>query len=527
MCELWQRLVQAGLAPRIAARQSFTWGDGAACDLLPEMIQAWTAAFSGTRQTDSHDDAAALRSLLQHQRWGARLTAGLAGPAPEIAGDWLGRRLAWWTRRVPVRRSVGILSSRLGRDLGGRRAWFAALRTACMRLDPRRDILLTSTGISTQRFVRRGSQLFGLPALHVACVPEGRQAWRDWGQSVLAGDGGVLDAAAGVFLSPPLESGDGGPESPAVANTPWPDRVITALGDLLIVLHMRAGGNIQRLIQARLERPEFPPASVFLALGRGLVSRKVAEPLMDAGAVGWYVMDAASPDSRSTRPPWAGAGADAATAAPIVDCPAADDWPYLTHCTRRRWGPWPGQSETAYLDDLLLDRSGADHSALAALWRIVRHRRLAAASDLIRGDRPVVSLTAVPLPEISRLRTFRSHLARWDFEPYGICIRRDWLQQRGARPVHYGDDALWASLPDDERPLFQKDRSVTSRGAVVDWTVEREWRVVGDLALDQVPAESAFVFVAARDEAHWLAPSSPWPIAVVSGDGPTAPQTTS
>ena len=60
-----------------------------------------------------------------------------------------------------------------------------------------------------------------------------------------------------------------------------------------------------------------------------------------------------------------------------------------------------------------------------------RSGRLIASSEFVRGETPVVSLTAVPLGEIRTLRTYRSHLSRWDFEPYGICIRRDWLQRRG------------------------------------------------------------------------------------------------
>jgi hypothetical protein len=187
----------------------------------------------------------------------------------------------------------------------------------------------------------------------------------------------------------------------------------------------------------------------------------------------------------------------------------------LTHCTRRRPGPWPGEDEDQFLDDLILDRAGADHSALAALWRIVHSGRLIASGEFVRGETPVVSFTAVPLSQLQTLRTYRSHLGRWDFEPYGICIRRDWLQRCGARPVQYGDESLWETLPDADRPFFQKSDSHTASGKRIDWTVEREWRHVGDMELEAIPAEAALLFVPSESEARQLAAVSPWPIVVL------------
>ena len=142
--------------------------------------------------------------------------------------------------------------------------------------------------------------------------------------------------------------------------------------------------------------------------------------------------------------------------------------------------------------------------------------RLLASSEFVRGETPVVSLTAVPLGEIHTLRTYRSHLGRWDFEPYGICIRRDWLQRRGTRPVQYGDEALWDAMSSADRPFFQKRESHTAGGKVFDWTVEQEWRHVGDLKLDGIPARAAMLFVPSEAEARQLAASSPWPVVVVS-----------
>ena len=201
---------------------------------------------------------------------------------------------------------------------------------------------------------------------------------------------------------------------------------------------------------------------------------------------------------------------------PILRQKSAENWPFLTHCTRRRKGPWPDQVDTDYLDDLILDREDADHSALAALLRIVRQQRLIATAQTIRGATPVVSFTAVPLAELRRLRVFRPHRGRWDFEPYGICLRCDRLKQLGARPVQYGDDRLWNRLALNERPFFQFRKTRRETGARhIDWSVEDEWRVLGTIDLAEFPADAALVFVPTAAEAEKMAAISRWPVTIV------------
>ena len=145
----------------------------------------------------------------------------------------------------------------------------------------------------------------------------------------------------------------------------------------------------------------------------------------------------------------------ATRAAPIVAQPAEDSWDYLVHWTRRQIGPWPDQCEAAYLDELLFDCERADRSALAALTRILASQRIVATHRLTRGAVGVVCFTARRLPELLQFRAFRRHHRRWDFEPYGICVERRWLERRGARPVIYGDDQLWQQLSTADQPFFQ------------------------------------------------------------------------
>jgi hypothetical protein len=150
----------------------------------------------------------------------------------------------------------------------------------------------------------------------------------------------------------------------------------------------------------------------------------------------------------------------------------------------------------------------------------VIQRRLIASARAIRGGTPVVSFTSIPLTELHRLRVFRPHRVRWDFQPYGICIRRPWLEQRETRPVRYAADQQWTDLSEDERPFFQLDHTRARRGgATMDWTVEQEWRHLGDLTLQELPSEEGFVFVPTPSEAQQLATVSRWPVVVVPEQG--------
>ncbi|HPM85147.1 MAG TPA: hypothetical protein PLF81_30805 [Candidatus Anammoximicrobium sp.] len=512
-------------------------------DLLPMIGGVWNAMIESSPGQSAQAVMATAAAFRRAQEFGARLTSGVPGVDAERATAWLGNRLAWWPQGMPGGRRVGLVSSRLGQELEAHQAWFGVLRTACARLDPRRDLVVTAGQTATQRFVQRCGRLFGLPVLTIEVDRDEAGSWKDWGRRVRASipdDGQAkpappargmcghsLAGASGfrcgfdtsplrVLLSPPLAVDGPSAAGDDLADLPVPDRAILALSDRSIALYVRPKGNLLRLLRARLRWPGFPAASVFLALGPELVPRDLAGELLDAGGVGWYVINAAGEQDHSQPAPWTQGDTTPGTPAPTVPCPPADDWAYLTHCTRRRLGPWPDEDEDQFLDDLILDRAGADHSALAALWRIVRSGRLIASGEFVRGETPVVSLTAVPLSQIHRLRTYRSHLGRWDFEPYGICIRRDWLQRRGVRPVQYGDDSLWDALPAADRPFFQMDVSRTATGKRIDWTVEQEWRHVGDVELGDLPADAALLFVPSEAEARQLAAASPWPIVVLS-----------
>jgi hypothetical protein len=280
-------------------------------------------------------------------------------------------------------------------------------------------------------------------------------------------------------------------------------------------------------------RLKISPANVRLVDLPGLQSRKTRDELLDLGAKLWTPSETTADDNSFSAPPTPPTpfvrSADPNQISIIANqqspspFPSADAWSFLTHTTRACVGPWPGQSREDYFDSLLDARPDADHSPLAALMRIVSQRRLIASDRTIRRGFPVVSFTAVPLVEVPQLRVFRSHRGRWDFEPYGICIRRRWLEERGAKPAIYTGNSDWARLPDSEQPFFQYVRKLDStrtpsdtRSPGIDWSLEREWRHVGDLDLSSLAADDAMLFAPTDAAARKLLEISPWPVTVLA-----------
>lgn len=312
----------------------------------------------------------------------------------------------------------------------------------------------------------------------------------------------------------------------------WPlaDRLQTAAAERLYVLHCVPGGNTEQLLVQRLARSTVEDLRVYVA-------EDCRSPAVQAAGqqpspiIRWLVRPAAQSTVTAAQQPATlitAAPADAATAAtgaPVIqqspgrgtqwtsaatpwDCP--DEW--LLHWTRARPGPWPGQSHTEWLQELILGSPTADHSALAALLRITDEGCLRASALGIRGGYAVISFTAVPLPAFRRRHVFRRHRQRYDFEPWGLAIRRRALQDRGARPVIYGDEACWQALPDAMRPWFQKR---THGPGPTNNLAEEEWRIIGDLPLQTLGSEDLFYFVDHAEAAAVLSRRTTAPILVV------------
>ena len=109
------------------------------------------------------------------------------------------------------------------------------------------------------------------------------------------------------------------------------------------------------------------------------------------------------------------------------------------------------------------------------------------------GGQAAVSFTALSPAEAVPLMRWRKRYTRYSFEPYGLAFRCKFLTKLGARPVEYYQPGR---KPTKEREtLFYQ-----SMGRVGDWKAEKEWRLPGNLDLEQIPESDMLIIVPDREE---------------------------
>lgn len=124
-------------------------------------------------------------------------------------------------------------------------------------------------------------------------------------------------------------------------------------------------------------------------------------------------------------------------------------------------------------------RAAQKHSALDNVVSILSGGVIRGANRMIRGGRSVVCLFDAPMGELSRLLV-RDNRRR--YEPFGIAVDKRYAFTMGARPVIY---MPWREA---ERMLNPEEvwRVVSidfDQAPPIDWSFEREWRLLGDLTL--------------------------------------------
>lgn len=330
----------------------------------------------------------------------------------------------------------------------------------------------------------------GLITIH---EPGSRDRFSEWLRSLASWQ---HDAGHVALVSPPKNDTE-----LAKTDLPLRDVCLFAACQQLLVCHVRPRGSLERLV-----RLSGPRDGMALVDHEQLVPKSLLTDWRLAGGQTFEVV----PRRRAPvapRPP-------KPTGERLLSASDLSANEFLTHCTRAPRGRWPDQTEKAYLDALLDGVETTPRSALDTLLRILQQGRILAGAHAIRGDFQVVCFTAVSVAQLSKLRTYRQHRCRWDFEPYGICIRKRALEHLGARPVQYGDDATWELLTEGERPFFQQRFS--GRGKrTIDWSVEQEWRKTGDVELANFRPDDVIVFVPSAREAQRVADAGPWRVALV------------
>ncbi len=159
------------------------------------------------------------------------------------------------------------------------------------------------------------------------------------------------------------------------------------------------------------------------------------------------------------------------------------DGEWLVHWTRSNSGKWPGERDADFFRDLLADGSRYVRDAGSTLRRILDERRIRGSSWRMPGGAKAVSFSALSPGGAIELMRWRARYVRMSFEPYGVAVERNVLEELGAREVNYTDERM-CEYTADERLFMQ------SSGEKGLWTREREWRLPGDLDLSKLTERS-------------------------------------
>ena len=469
-------------------------------DLLPLLIEEWALGGQPCQHRPGmlpHDQR--WQALKACQQRSGKLLLDASLHLGSAFGQWLGWRFAWYPHGIPRGELVGIASSRLGRRLDEKPGWFQRLRQYCRQLDSEKQLLLAVSQTAAAPFVARAAKLLDKPSLQATIIDSNR--WKYWGQ--LFWDTALEMNQPGcwkTYVSPIVTPRRDPVNSSHLARIPAHDRSLISASDKIWICQLRPNGILQQLVNRRIASPWSQPGSI---------QRHPSQPKIESNTNRQKDFSLDTTSCSVTALKREGSSIRHVSETGILQLP----WKYLSHWTRRQDGPWPDQNQNQWLDQLILEHPDRDRSALASLKRIICQKQLLSSNSSIRGSHQVVCFTATPLLRWSSLRSYRPHRGRWDFEPYGLCIKRRWLEQVGARPVIYGNDNDWQQLTSGQRPFFQhrfgRNASAASRW---DWAIEQEWRCKQTLSLKTLPCNAAFLFVPTQQEAEILAPHSRWPV---------------
>ena len=283
--------------------------------------------------------------------------------------------------------------------------------------------------------------------------------------------------------------------------------------DRLYVPYVRKGGRIESAILNRLQSdPKFevyvvtsPTARLTDAVNNRSMRNGASTKLVACGAREWTPTGTLQQANRSVMPNAVSRESVNQKKDMLPAQLCNEEW--LFHCTRAPNGPWPGESEAEFRRSLLLSPELAlSREPIDALVRILRQGKLMAQARVSHRDFPVVCFSAKPISNILASRCYRPHVQRWDFEPFGIGIKKVIAESIGIQPVTYldGSQKVEKNKPDSFR--FQ------SSGSTYDWSQEKEWRSPSCVVLDNIPRGSLCVFAKDSSLAREKLAFSRWPV---------------
>ncbi len=391
-------------------------------------------------------------------------------------GGWF-----WYPDGLPAGNTISMLSSRLGRDACENPVVIRALRTFFATLNSD-QVVVTSAGVTLDNPLRRGARLFDQRLIRFVPLP------KRFSETV----------ARNLVADRPWSN-----EHRIFYDTmahPDRDELLLAASDQSRLLAVRRSGNLHRLLKRRFGDGQDPLPSILLSLVDDRLNREDMQcELRELGCHDWWVCQTGS------EPP--GETGIGRYRAPLVELGQIKGQ-FLSHWTRAVHHHWPDQNQLSQWDQALLGGRGM-RGALATLCRILSQQTILSSGRLIRGGRPMCCFTAVPLAEFPGRRVYRRHLARWDFESFGIAIRAAALRRCGARPVRYVSGQVCRIAPSVEQAW------TVTRDSAGRWSQEQEWRLAGDLDLRRLAGDEAMVFVRDAKSAEIARQFSRWPVTIL------------
>ena len=383
--------------------------------------------------------------------------------APSV-GNAIGKRLYIYSGELPPIQSRAIISSRLRRPLYEQLPWFAALNKCLVQASQQTQLILTIPQTTTHEFIhaRQKKLAFSLGTIHCYSNPA------QWA-AIVNNPPSKLSAPYDVLTGPAVNTSDTANNIISPLRPALRDRVLIASANIIDVLQLRKNSLLGSLLHTRQSD--------------NVRYLQVKSPTVRAGK-----LKPCTSTSTIVLPDW------------------FTSKNYLGHWTRKCDGPWPDETRQHWINQLLDQLPQSNHAALNTLRRIIASNTLTAASKTIQGELRLTCFTRVPIAQWPANHVYRPHLQRWDFCPDGLLINRDWLQTQGLHRVSYGTQQQFNTLTITDRRYFQ-----ISEGSI-DWRVEQEERVAGDLDLRSANSNDIIFFTENQADALQLQASCRWPV---------------
>jgi hypothetical protein len=341
-----------------------------------------------------------------------------------------------------------VINSSQSKTPCGNDSWIKQSALAVSELLSSGYTIITSIGITTWELPVYLVKLYGGNQVIISPVFDGSNGENIYNDTLVE-FGLNRENAAMIFVKP--EDSIGSPKENWIRR----DKAALSLAQSIVPVSIRPGGRIQDLLDDDSLRTKFN-SNFNTPFSKPLVSRRRYQ---------------------------------------IKSIRRFENWNFITHWTKTCHGPWPGEKKIDYYARLVASGNSYPGQAFDTLGNIISEGKISGSSNWMRGGSKAIGFTETEPSQALSLMRWRSKRVNWNFEPYGVAIDKTIASEFGIRPVIYGDDSDYKQLSDQNKPYFQ-----SRIGADVDWSLEREWRHIGDLDLDKISSDKIVYLVWEQDE---------------------------